>query len=124
MTYAASGVDLQAADRVVELIAHDARRTFGPRVLGSPGGFAGCFRLDYNELRFSNATTKTRSWSVAPMAWAPRSSWLRNSKVYDTVGQDLVAMSINDLDRPGRRSALFLDYLAVNKKVPEVCAAM
>ncbi len=123
MTYAASGVDLQAADRVVELIAHDARRTFGPRVLGSPGGFAGCFRLDYNERLFKR-NYKDPVLVSCTDGVGTKVKLASQLKVYDTVGQDLVAMSINDLIVQGAEPLLFLDYLAVNKKVPEVCAAM
>ena len=52
LTYAEAGVDLEAADRIVDLIQAAMRRTHGPRVLGRHGGFAGMFRLDYNEKLF------------------------------------------------------------------------
>jgi phosphoribosylformylglycinamidine cyclo-ligase len=52
LTYAASGVDVAAGDRVVDLIEPMMRRTQGPRVMGRHGDFAGLFRLDYNEKIF------------------------------------------------------------------------
>src|SRR5690606_7335048 len=52
LTYADTGVDIEAGDAVVGLIKHHMRRTYGPRVLGRHGAFAGCFRLDYNEKLF------------------------------------------------------------------------
>ena len=52
MTYAGSGVDIDAGDRMVGMIKHHMRRTFGPRVLGQHGAFAGMFRLDYDEKLF------------------------------------------------------------------------
>jgi predicted metalloprotease len=52
MTYAASGVDVDAGDRMVEMIRRHMQRTYSPRVCGTHGGFAGLFRLDYNEKLF------------------------------------------------------------------------
>src|SRR5262245_64853589 len=52
LTYAASGVDIEAGDKAVDLITSMVKRTHGPRVLGGFGGFAGMFRLDYNEQLF------------------------------------------------------------------------
>ena len=49
MTYAAAGVDIEAGDRLVDLIKPAVRRTHGARVMGMHGGFAGMFRLDFNE---------------------------------------------------------------------------
>ena len=46
LTYADTGVDIAAGDRLVGLIQTMMRRTHGPRVLGEHGGFAGMFRLD------------------------------------------------------------------------------
>ena len=45
MTYAASGVDIEAGDRLVDLIKPAVRRTHGQRVMGQQGAFAGMFRL-------------------------------------------------------------------------------
>ena len=52
LTYADTGVNIDAGERVVELIKHAMRRTHGPRVFGRHGGFAGMFRLDFNEKLF------------------------------------------------------------------------
>ena len=54
LTYADSGVNLQAADELVDRIKPYVRSTYGPRVLGKHGAFAGCFRLDYNERLFQH----------------------------------------------------------------------
>ncbi|MCX5662725.1 MAG: phosphoribosylformylglycinamidine cyclo-ligase [Planctomycetota bacterium] len=123
LTYAAAGVDLAAADRVVELIEHDARRTYGPRVLGALGGFAGCFRLDYNEKLFKR-NYKDPVLVSCTDGVGTKVKLASQLQVYDTVGQDLVAMSINDMIVQGAEPLFFLDYIAVNKKIPEMCAAM
>ena len=52
LTYAESGVDIDAGDRFTQAIAGFMRRTHGPRVLSNDGGFAGLFRLDFNERLF------------------------------------------------------------------------
>ena len=49
ITYKDSGVDIDANDRLVELIKPAVRSTYGPRVVDRHGGFAGLFRLDYRE---------------------------------------------------------------------------
>jgi len=123
MTYAASGVDLQAADRAVELMEHHIRRTFGPRVLGAFGGFAGCFRLDYNEKLFKR-NFKDPVLVACTDGVGTKVKLASQLKVYDTVGQDLVAMSINDLIVQGAEPLFFLDYIALNKKDPEIAAQM
>ena len=51
LTYAQSGVDMEAGDRVVDLIKPALRRTHGPRVMGAYGGFGAMFRLDFKERR-------------------------------------------------------------------------
>ena len=71
MTYASAGVDIDAGDRLVDLIKPMVRRTHGPRVMGQHGAFASMFRLDLSRA-CSSATTKTRYWSHAPMVWAPK----------------------------------------------------
>ena len=52
LTYEQSGVSIDANDTMVERIRSSVQSTFGPRVLDLPGGFAGMFRLDYNEKLF------------------------------------------------------------------------
>lgn len=117
-TYAQSGVNLEAADQMVDRIAPLVRRTFGPRVLGEHGGFAGAFRLDYDERLFARnfrepvllACTDGVGSKVLIAAQARR---------FDTVGIDLVAMSVNDLLTTGGEPLFFLDYVAVHKLDPQ-----
>ncbi len=123
MTYAGSGVDLQAADRAVELMEHHIRRTFGPRVVGAFGGFAGLFRLDYNEKLFKR-NFKDPVLVACTDGVGTKVKLASQMKIYDTVGQDLVAMSVNDLIVQGAEPLFFLDYIALNKKEPELAAQM
>lgn len=121
LTYAAAGVNLDAADRMEDLIGPLVRRTYGPRVLGGHGAFAGAFRLDYDEKLFARnyrqpilvACTDGVGSKVLLAARAKR---------YDTVGIDLVAMSVNDLLTTGAEPLFFLDYVALNRLDPEMVA--
>lgn len=118
MTYAGAGVDIEAGDRMVSMIQQHMRRTYSPRVLGQEGGFAGCFRLDYNERLFKRnyrdpvlvACTDGVGTKVLIAA---------QLKIYDTVGQDLVAMSVNDMIVQGAEPLFFLDYIGTHKLDPE-----
>ena len=53
-TYRGAGVDIDAGDEAVRRITPRVRATFGPRVIADLGGFAGAFRLDYDEKLFAH----------------------------------------------------------------------
>lgn len=118
-TYAASGVSLIAADEMEDRIGPLVRRTYGPRVLADHGGFAGAFRLDFGEKLFRRnyvdpvllSCTDGVGSKVLVAARARR---------YDTVGIDLVAMSVNDLLCAGAEPLFFLDYIALHRLDPAV----
>ena len=69
LTYKDSGVDIAAGDALAQAIGKLARSTFSPRVVKNEMGFAGLFRLDYNERLFKKTTATLSSWP-APTAWA------------------------------------------------------
>jgi phosphoribosylformylglycinamidine cyclo-ligase len=123
MTYAQSGVDIDAGDLMVSMIEKSMRRTYGPRVLGKHGGFAGCFRLDYNEKLFKR-NYKDPVLVACTDGVGTKVLLAAELGIYHTVGQDLVAMSVNDLIVQGAEPLFFLDYLAVNKLDPEQSASM
>jgi phosphoribosylformylglycinamidine cyclo-ligase len=123
MTYKGSGVDIEAGDAVVDLIKGHCRRTFGPRVLGAFGGFAGCFRLDYNEKLFKRNYREPVLIGCTDGVGS-KIKLAAEMKVYDTVGQDLVAMNVNDLIVQGGEPLFFLDYVAVHKVIPQQVADM
>lgn len=121
VTYAAAGVSLAAADEMEDRIGPLVRRTYGPRVLPSHGGFAGLFRLDYNERLFAQ---NYRDPVLVACTDGVGSKLLVaiQAKRYDTVGIDLVAMSVNDLLCCGAEPLLFLDYIALHKLNPAFVA--
>lgn len=118
-TYAAAGVDIDAADAAVERIGPLVRRTFGPRVYADHGGFAGAFRLDYDEKLFQR---NFREPVLVSCTDGVGSKVLIAAQLrrYSTVGIDLVAMSVNDLLTTGAEPLFFLDYLAVHKLDPAI----
>ncbi|HUU96610.1 MAG TPA: phosphoribosylformylglycinamidine cyclo-ligase [Phycisphaerae bacterium] len=120
-TYREAGVDLDAAERLVSRIGPLLRRTYGPRVLELAGGFAGAFRLDYDERLFAR---NYRSPVLVACTDGVGSKVLIaiRAKRYDTIGIDLVAMNVNDLLTCGTEPLVFLDYVAIHKLKPEVVA--
>jgi phosphoribosylformylglycinamidine cyclo-ligase len=123
MTYAESGVDIDAGDRMVQMIRHNMARTYGPRVMEMHGGFAGLFRLDYQE-RLLRRNYKDPILCACTDGVGTKVKIACDMKRYDTVGIDLVAMSVNDLIVMGAEPLFFLDYLAVHKLDPQQAADM
>ncbi len=118
LTYAASGVDIDAGDRAVDLIQSHLRRTHGPRVLGKHGAFAGMFRLDYNEKLFQR-NYKDPVLVACTDGVGTKVKLAIQLGVHDTIGQDCVAMNVNDMIVQGAEPLLFLDYVGLHKVVPE-----
>jgi phosphoribosylformylglycinamidine cyclo-ligase len=123
MTYAASGVDIDAGDTMVDMIRQYTTQTYGPRVFGKWGGFAGLFRLDYNEKLFAR-NYKEPVLVACTDGVGTKVKLAAKLGVHDTVGIDLVAMSVNDMLVSGAEPLFFLDYLAVHSIQPRVCADM
>jgi phosphoribosylformylglycinamidine cyclo-ligase len=107
-TYKQSGVDIEAGDAFVEKIKPHAARTTRPEVLGGVGGFGGLFALPPGKYQ-------------APVLVAGTDGVGTKLKVaflagrHDTVGIDLVAMSVNDILTCGAEPLFFLDYFATGK---------
>jgi phosphoribosylformylglycinamidine cyclo-ligase len=116
-------VDIEAGDRVVDLIQRSIRRTHGPRVLGGFGGFAGLFRLDYNEQLFKR-NYREPVLVACTDGVGTKVKLAAELGIYNTVGIDCVAMNVNDLIVQGAEPLLFLDYLGLGKVIPERNAAM
>jgi phosphoribosylformylglycinamidine cyclo-ligase len=106
VTYKKAGVDIDAADRFIGLIKPLVRTTRRPEVLGGIGGFSGLFRPRLAVLVSSTDGVGTKLL-IADMV-----------KKYDTVGVDLVAMSVDDVVVLGAEPLFFLDYIAVGKVAP------
>jgi phosphoribosylformylglycinamidine cyclo-ligase len=113
LTYRAAGVDTVAADRNVSRISKLARKTYGPDVLDGIGGFAGLFALN------GQAGLLRRSLKKPVLAACTdgvgtklKIAFMMNK--HDTVGIDLVAMSVNDLVVQGATPLFFLDYIGLS----------
>jgi phosphoribosylformylglycinamidine cyclo-ligase len=113
LTYRDAGVDIDAGDRLVELIRPLAASTARPEVLDGVGGFAGVIHYPGDPNRLLAASTDGVGTKVLLAAETGRLSG---------VGHDLVAMCVNDLICVGARPLLFLDYYATGKLAPEKAA--
>jgi phosphoribosylformylglycinamidine cyclo-ligase len=122
MTYAQAGVDIEAGDKMVDMIRRHMKRTFDPRVIDRHGGYAGFMRLDYGKEKLLSRNYKAPVLVACTDGVGTKVKLAAELKIYDTVGIDLVAMSVNDLIVSGAEPLLFLDYLAVNRLSPEMGA--
>jgi phosphoribosylformylglycinamidine cyclo-ligase len=105
--YADAGVDVEAADRAVELLR--AR-------LPAIGGFGAAFELPAGYARPVLVSSTDGVGTKTDIA--------RRLGRYDTIGRDLVAMCVDDIVCHGARPLFFLDYLAVGKVEPERVATI
>ncbi|MEM6457998.1 MAG: phosphoribosylformylglycinamidine cyclo-ligase [Planctomycetota bacterium] len=117
MTYAAAGVDIAAGDAMVGRIKHHLRSTHGPRVLGRHGAFAGMFRLDYNERLFQRNYRDPVLVACTDGVGTKVLLAIRLG-VHDTIGQDCVAMNVNDMIVQGAEPLFFLDYIGTHAVDP------
>ncbi|MDD3115269.1 MAG: phosphoribosylformylglycinamidine cyclo-ligase [Anaerovibrio sp.] len=114
LTYRDAGVDIDAGNLSVKMIKDSVKATYRPEVLGDLGGFGGLFALNnkYKEPVLVSGTdgvgTKLRFAFMLDK--------------HDTIGQDAVAMCVNDILVQGAEPLFFLDYLAVGKLEPEQVA--
>lgn len=123
LTYAEAGVDIDAGDEVVDRIKPILRRTYGPRVIGKHGAFAGMFRLDYNERLFKR-NYKDPVLVACTDGVGTKVKIAADFRVFDTVGIDCVAMNVNDLIVQGAEPLFFLDYLGLSRLDPADTTAM
>jgi phosphoribosylformylglycinamidine cyclo-ligase len=105
LTYKQAGVDTEAGDALVERIKPLAARTKRPEVLSGVGGFGGLFALPPGKYREPVLVSGTDGVGTKlKIAFALNR--------HDTVGIDLVAMSVNDVLTSGAEPLFFLDYFA------------
>ena len=114
LTYASAGVDLETYDQFIDTLPALMRRTHTPRVIPNDGGFAGLFRLDFNQKLFAR-NYKDPVLVACTDGVGTKVKLAAQVGIYDTVGIDLVAMSVNDLIVQGAEPLIFLDYVAVGK---------
>jgi phosphoribosylformylglycinamidine cyclo-ligase len=107
LTYARSGVDIDAGERAVAAIARLVRSTYRPEVVGDIGGFGGLFAVPTGyRSPVLVASTDGVGTKLAVARAAGR---------YTTVGIDLVAMCVDDLVCQGAEPLFFLDYQAFGR---------
>ena len=110
-SYAAAGVDMTAGYESTNLIKPMVESTYIPGVIGTLGGFGGCFELPggYSEPVMVSGTDGVGT--------KLKLAYLMDR--HDTVGVDCVAMCVNDIICGGAKPLFFLDYMAMGKNVPE-----
>jgi phosphoribosylformylglycinamidine cyclo-ligase len=116
LSYKDAGVDIDAGDALVERIKPLARKTLREGVLAGIGGFGALFEVPkrYREPVLVSGTDGVGTKLKLAFEWA----------MHDTVGIDLVAMSVNDVLVQGAEPLFFLDYFACGKLDVETAAAV
>ena len=117
LTYAQAGVDIDAGNRMVELIKPLVRATARPGADSEIGGFGGLFDLKQAGYRDPVLVAATDGVGTKLKVAVETGR-------HDTIGIDLVAMSVNDLVVQGAEPLFFLDYYACGKLEPELAAAV
>lgn len=112
-TYADAGVDVRAGRRAVEMIREKVRSTFRPEVVGDIGGFGGLFAFDASKYRDPVLVSSTDGVGTKVLM-------AQQMGVHDTIGIDLVAMSVNDVAAQGAEPLFFLDYIVIEKVVEQM----
>lgn len=106
--YAEAGVDIAAGNEFVTRIKSLVAKTFKPEVITDLGGFAGLFSLNLKSLKKPVLLASTDG-----VGTKLKIAFMMD--VHDTVGIDLVAMSVNDIIVQGATPLFMLDYLATGK---------
>jgi phosphoribosylformylglycinamidine cyclo-ligase len=117
VTYRDAGVDIDAGNRVVGLIQKAVASTHRPEVATDLGGFGAMFHPDW-----SKYTDPVMVSATDGVGTTLKLAFLTGR--LDTVGIDLVAMSVNDLIVQGAEPLFFLDYFATGKLQPEDAATV
>jgi phosphoribosylformylglycinamidine cyclo-ligase len=111
--YRDAGVDIDAGERAVELMKASIAKATRKEVIGGIGGFAGLF--DASALKnYEQPLLATSTDGVGT-----KTEIARQMGIYDTIGEDLVAMVVDDLVVCGAEPLFMTDYIAVGKVIPE-----
>lgn len=115
--YAAAGVDIEAGYEAVRLMKEHVKRTTTSGVLSPIGGFGGLFAPNLAGMEEPVLVSGTDG-----VGTKLKLAFLMDK--HDTVGQDCVAMCVNDIICSGAQPLFFLDYVAVGKNEPEKVASI
>ena len=107
ITYKKSGVDIKAADKFVKFISRISSKNKNKKKYNNIGGFGSISNIPKN---FKNPRIVACTDGVGT-----KIEIANMIKKFDTIGIDLVAMSVNDLIVQGARPLFFLDYISINK---------
>lgn len=110
--YKKAGVDINAGYEAVEQMKGHVKRTMRPEVIGGLGGFGAAFDLSQLNMKAPVLVSGTDGVGT-------KLKLAIDYNRHDTIGIDAVAMCVNDIITTGAEPLYFLDYIAVNKVVPE-----
>lgn len=115
LTYRQAGVDTKEGERAVSLMKPHVKKTFNENVLTGLGSFGSLFRLDVKDMEEPVLVSGTDG-----VGTKLKLAFLMDK--HDTVGQDCVAMCVNDILCQGAKPLFFLDYIATGKVKAEKVA--
>ena len=107
-TYKSAGVDVEEGQKAVALMKNAVKETFTKNVLTGLGGFGGLFELDLEGINKPVLVSGTDG-----VGTKLKLAFMMDK--HDTIGQDCVAMCVNDILCQGAKPLFFLDYLATGK---------
>lgn len=116
-SYKKAGVDVTAGYKSVELIKEYVKETYNSSVVSDLGGFGGLYAPNLAGMKQPILVSGTDG-----VGTKLKLAFLLNK--HNTIGQDCVAMCVNDIICCGAAPMFFLDYLALGKNVPEVVATI
>jgi phosphoribosylformylglycinamidine cyclo-ligase len=112
LTYKDSGVDIHAGYETVKLIKDYVKKTYTKGVVSDIGGFGGLFAIDKNQYDEPVLVSGTDGVGTKLMI-------AFKTDIHDTIGEDAVAMCVNDVICQGAKPLFFLDYIATGKLDPK-----
>ncbi len=115
LTYKEAGVDVHAGYETVRLIKESVKKTYIKGVMSDIGGFGGMFAIDKNEYEEPILVSGTDGVGTKLMI-----AFMTDK--HDTIGEDAVAMCVNDVICQGAKPLFFLDYIATGKLEPTKAA--
>ncbi|MCB1219822.1 MAG: phosphoribosylformylglycinamidine cyclo-ligase [Planctomycetales bacterium] len=112
LDYQASGVSIEAQDEAIAAFRQDVESTHGPEVVAGVGAFGAAFAPDLTGISNPVLVNSTDSLGTKTIVHSRFGTW-------ENAGRDVVGCVVNDIIVSGARPLYFLDYLGINKVVPE-----